>query len=823
MSRNLGWGTALLALCVALASCGGDGDSPSAAAANLSAAAQSQGNENDNGGNDNSNENDNSNGNEAAKKNADIRVAQYVNPLIGTDYATDQPADPVGSGLGGGTFPGPTVPFGMMQWSPMTPTAQYDSSKGDGSGFSGGYWYGDTSINAFSILHLSGTGCWANGGYLNVMPQLAPGDAGTPASFSHANETAQAGYYGVTLGNGIKAELTTTVRTGFARFTYPALAQGQQATIAIDPTVLNNRAQGTTSDTISQVGDRALSGTIAGGGFCWAGHAVPVYYYAEFSQPFAAKPTLSNNSPVTVTFNVDRKRPDVMMKLGISFVSEANAKANLRAENPETDAQGSRNWRFDKVRSAASTAWNARLNAIQVTGGSDADKTKFYTALYHASLHPNVFNDVNGQYPDFYASNSASTAPTKQVEKGRTMYANFSGWDIDRSFIQLQALLDPVRTSDIVQSLVLDAKACGAFPRWAYFNTETAVMPGDAGSIIVANAHAFGATNFDTQAALSIMKNSTAPGAACAGTPVMGSRADYDRLGYVPSSGSGDNQTASNTLEYAVRDFAVSRFATALGDTATAGTLLKSSGNWQNLFDQGAIQPKTSAGAWVTDGTGFMEGNSEQYTWYVPHDLAGVVAQAGGAAPVVKRLDTFFTHLNIGTVQPYFYVGNEVTMAVPWVYAWAGAPSHTQRVLHASLANEFGTGAAGLPGNDDLGAISGWYVWAALGLYPVVPGVSGVAVSSPQFEKITVRVGQKDGSYRLLHIAAPGAGSGDSASFYVKSLKLNGAPYSTAWLPFEQIAKGGKLSYAMTADASATTWGTDASAMPSFPQAASAP
>ena len=225
----------------------------------------------------------------------------------------------------------------MMQWADDTdrPIRQ---QQGDGSGFSGGYWYGDTSINAFSILHLSGTGCWANGGYLNVMPQLA-GRRRHAASFNHANETAQAGYYGVTLGNGIKAELTTTVRTGFARFTYPALAQGQQATIAIDPTVLNNRAQGTTADTISQVGDRALSGTIAGGGFCWAGHAVPVYYYAEFSQPFASKPALSNNSPVAVTFNVDRKHPDVMMKLGISFVSEANAKANLRAENPETDAQ----------------------------------------------------------------------------------------------------------------------------------------------------------------------------------------------------------------------------------------------------------------------------------------------------------------------------------------------------------------------------------------------------------------------------------------------------------------------------------------------------
>ncbi|WP_175911345.1 GH92 family glycosyl hydrolase [Burkholderia metallica] len=823
MPRNWGLGTALLALCVAVTSCGGDADSPSSAS--LSNMAQAQGNQDGNGSGNSSNGN-NGNGNDgstAPEKNVDIRVAQYVNPLIGTDYATDQPADPVGSGLGGGTFPGPTLPFGMMQWSPMTPTAQYDGRKGDGSGFSGGYWYGDTSITAFSVLHLSGTGCWSNGGYLNVMPQLSPGDAGTAAAFDHANETAQAGYYGVTLANGIKAELTTTVRTGLARFTFPALKQGQEATIALDPTVQNNRSQGSTNDTITQQGDRALSGTIAGSGFCWAGHAVPLYYYAEFSRPFATKPTLAKNSPVALTFAVDRRHPAVTMKLGISFVSEANAKKNLDAENGGGDAQGNASGHFDKVRAAASDAWNARLNAIHVTGGSDADKTKFYTALYHASLHPNVFNDVNGEYPDFYASNGAPAAPTRRVDKGRTMYANFSGWDIDRAFIQLQALLDPVRTSDIVQSLVLDAKACGAFPRWAYFNTETAVMPGDAGSIIVANAHAFGATNFDTQAALSIMKRSTAPGAACAGTPVMGSRADYDRLGYVPASGSGDNQTASNTLEYAVRDFAVSRFAAALGDAATAGTLLKSSGNWRNLFDQGAIRPKTSAGAWVTDGSGFMEGNAEQYTWYVPHDLAGVVAQAGGAAPVVKRLDTFFTHLNIGTEQPYFYVGNEVTMAVPWVYAWAGAPSHTQRVLHASLANEFGAGAAGLPGNDDLGAVSGWYVWAALGLYPVVPGVSGVAVSSPQFEKIDVRVGQHDGGYRLLHIVAPGAGSADTASFYVKSLALNGVSWPGAWLPLAQIAKGATLSYAMTADASATTWGTDASAMPSFPQAAGAP
>ncbi|WP_309908172.1 GH92 family glycosyl hydrolase [Caballeronia sp. LZ035] len=744
-----------------------------------------------------------------------MQLTGFVNPLIGTDYATDQPADPVGSGMGGGTFPGATLPFGMMQWSPMTPNAQYDASIGAGSGFSGGYWYGDSSITAFSVLHLSGTGCWANGGYLNVMPQLAPGAAGTTASFSHANESAQAGYYGVTFDNGIKAELTATLRTGFARFSFPTLAAGQQATIAIDPTVLNDRAQSSTSDTVKLAGTNALSGTIAGGGFCWAGQAVPLHYYVEFSQPFAKTPTLKSSQPFTVTFAAGSQPQQIMMKLGISFVSEANAKANLAAENPDSNAAGQTNWNFDQVRSAASAAWNTRLNAIQVTGGSDADNTRFYTALYHASLHPNVFNDVNGQYLDFFTS--SATPATRQVAQGRSMYANFSGWDIDRSFMQLQALLDPVRTSDIVQSLILDAQTCGAFPRWAYFNTETSVMPGDAGSSIVANAYAFGATRFDTQGALSIMKSSSVPGAACAGSPVMASRADYNQSGYVPSSGTpDDNQSASNTLEYAMRDFAVSRFAAAMGDTATAGAMLQSSGNWQNLLDQGSIEPKTAAGNWITDGTGFMEGNAEQYTWYVPQNFGGLIGQVGGAASVVKRLDTFFTHLNIGTVQPYFYVGNEVTMAVPWVYAWAGAPSHTQQVLHTSLATEFGTGASGLPGNDDLGAISAWYVWSSLGLYPAVPGVSGVVLSSPQFETIDVRLGQLDGSTRLLHITAPGTGSSNSASYYVQSLQLNGASHASAWMPLASFATGATLAFTMTANPATSTWGTDVSALPSF-------
>ncbi|WP_323122843.1 GH92 family glycosyl hydrolase [Burkholderia alba] len=840
--RGMTLTSALAALCVGLASCGGDSLSttvvPSATAGGASGSTSSSvstptGNSTTtataggaNGGTSSSVSTSTGNAQPTAapdtaasaparpEKNADVSVARYVNPLIGTDYATLAPADPVGSGLGGGTFPGPTLPFGMMQWSPMTPTAQYDGSVGDGSGFSGGYWYGDKAIKGFSVLHLSGTGCWANGGYLNVMPKLSTG-ASSQTGFSHSQETAQAGYYGVTLQNGIKAEFTATARTGFARFTYPALAAGQQATIALDPTVLNNRAQGTTADTIRQVGDRALSGRIAGGGFCWAGQAVPVYYYAVFSKPFAAPLKLKNNQPVAATFAADAANPAVLMKLGISFVSEANAKANLDAENPDAAANGASHWDFDGTRQAASAAWDARLNSIQVTGGSEADKTKFYTALYHASLHPNVFNDVNGQYPDFFTS--SQTPPTRTVDTGRTMYANFSGWDIDRSFMQLQALLDPVRAGDMVQSLVKDGATCGALPRWAYFNTETGVMPGDAGSLIVANAYAFGVRNFDTATALSIMKRSTKPGANCAGSPTMGSRADFDALGYVPSSGtSDDNQSASNTLEYALRDFAVSRFAAALGDTQTASARLASSGNWKNLFHDGSIQPKTAAGAWYTSGPGFMEGNAEQYTWYVLQNLGGLYAKIGSNASIVARLDTFFTNVNIGTEKPYFYAGNEVTFAIPWAYAWAGAPSHTQKALHTTLGTAFDAGPGGLPGNDDLGAVSAWYVWSALGLYPVVPGVGGLAVSSPQFEKIDVRVGQADGSYRLLHITAPGTGSADSASFYVKSLRVGDAAYLSAWLPFSTISAGGTLGFEMTGDPASSTWGTDASTMPSF-------
>jgi predicted alpha-1,2-mannosidase len=766
-------------------------------------------------------------------QNADLQLTQYVNPFVGTEYNASGPQTEAG-----GTFPGVTLPFGMIQWTPVTPSG---ISQSINPGYTGGYDYNDNVINSFSVLHLSGTGCYGNASYLNVMPTFG----GTPqaqgsvtGTFSHQNEIAQPGYYSVTLNNGIKVELTATTRTGFGRFTYPTLTGSQIATVTFDPTWIDARGAGyLSSDTMAVynsttynnpnfASNNTVTGTINGSGFCWAGHSIPLYFVATFDHTFANTPSLPSNSPVALTFNVSASSPVVQMKLGISFVSVENAIANLQAENPNATSTGQSNWNFSAVQQAAIQVWNTRLNAIQVSDGTASDMTKFYTALYHASLHPNVFNDVNGQYPAFYSSASASSTPVEVVAPGRNMYANFSGWDIDRSFIQLQAMLDPVRTGDMIQSLVLDAGACGtAFPRWAYFNTETGVMPGDAGTLITANAYAFGVRNFDTQTALSIIQSSTLPGASCGGATTMVGRSDFNTLGYVPADdfnqGSNtDGQSASDTLEYSIRDFAASQFASAMNDSADASALLNSSGNWKNIFQNGLPGPRASNGTWTGTG-GFMEAVAGQYVWYVLQNLAGLINTIGGNTAAVQQLDTFFQQLNAGWNGPYFDAGNEPTFAVPWIYDWAGAPSHAQTALHQILTTVYTDQPDGLPGNDDLGAMSGWYVWASLGLYPEIPGVGGLAISAPQFDNIAVRVGQHDGTYRLLTITAPGTGSGSSSSYYVDGLQVNGSNYPSAWLPYSTVSGGGTLAFSMTGQASATNWGTNPSAMPSFPAPAS--
>jgi len=698
-------------------------------------------------------------------------VTQFVDPLIGTGPADVE--NPVGGGTGGSVFPGAVVPWGMVQFSPDTP-----------NGEPSGYAYDDTVITGFSLTHYSGAGCPNNGD----LPLMASGSASTTTfPYAHAKEHASPGYYDVTSNDGVRVELTATLRTGFARMTF---AGGGEGVITLD--AKRSETSASAPNMIIADGDHRLFGYTIAGRFCGGG-TFPLYFTMDFDRAWTSQ-TIANGK-ATLTFDTSSD-DSVQVRIGLSYFSQTNATTNLDAESP--------GWDFDGIRAQAVAEWNRRLNVIQVSGGTDADRVKLYTALYHTLLHPNVYSDVSGEYVGFEHVNHT-------VAAGHVQYANFSGWDIYRSWAQLSALLFPDVTSDIVQSLVNDAQQCGAFPKWSQNNVEDNVMAGDPGSMIVANAYAFGATGFDTQAALEVMRTMSYTQADCNGAVELPALDQYMGLGYT----AGPNWSASDALEYAARDFAVSRYAAALGDDALARVVTARSAYWRNvLHPNGLIQPRMVDGSWVSPlfgpgegfNSGYVEGNAEQYTWFVPQDPRGLFDALGGDAAVVTRLDRFFTQINAGGRDPYSYIGNEPGFNTPWLYNWAGAPARTQDVVRRAIDEVFGTNPGGLPGNDDLGATSSWLVWAMLGMYPQIPGTPGVTLSTPAFSDIVVHLAGD----KTLHITASGL-----PGRYVQSATLNGQPTSSLWLPVETIRAGATLDYVV--GAAPSTWGSAAAdAPPSF-------
>src|ERR1700722_7104821 len=488
-----------LILIGALAGCGGD--SPGSAGAGSAAVAAKQlGSTGEGGAGGSSSDSSSAATNDAAQipaaDQASMRLTQYVNPLIGT-LASNSP-NPVPAGQAGSVVPAAGLPNGMVQWAPDTNTTTAPSNSAE-PGSPAGYYYDIGSIQSFSLTHMSGAGCSGNDGEFPVMPTL---DATKPLAqtFNHANEKAVAGAYSVLLDNQIKVELTATLRTGFGRFTYP---DQQPSTLVLNTTYTNTESG--VAGAVTQVDAQTVSGSTNGGHFCGNATNVPVYFYAQFSQPFASTSSISNGVAV-LNFGQGKK---VLMKIGISYVSTANAKTNLEKENPS--------WDFDGVKAVADAIWNQRLNTIQVSSRDNTALTKFYTAFYHASWAPSVFSDVNGQYIGF-------DQKVHQVSAGHAaQYTSFSGWDIYRSLIPLKATLFPQETSDMAQSLVNDADQCGAIPHWVNDNVEDGVMPGDAGSLILAGAYGFGARNFDTAGALSHMvQMANIPGTACNGVTTNG-------------------------------------------------------------------------------------------------------------------------------------------------------------------------------------------------------------------------------------------------------------------------------------------------------------
>lgn len=673
------------------------------------------------------------------------------------------------------TFPGADVPFGMVQWSPDTPSQNAG----------GGYEYSDREITGFSLTHLSGPGCSVFGDF-GMLPTLGaigadPGAARQP--FSHATEESAPGWYAVSLGDpAIRTELTVTARTGLARVTFPPSAQANLLFNA------SSNQAGVTDAQIRIDSATEISGSASSGFFCGMPDRYTVHFVARFNRAFHTHGTwsgnqLSNgsyaaNGPQTgawVSFDTTASR-SVLVKVAVSFVDLAGARANLNAEGSSWDLIGMRN--------RATEEWNGMLRRIEVAGGTPVEQRTFYSALYHTLLHPNVISDVTGLYRGF-------DDRVHRVRAGHAEYANYSDWDIYRTEAPLLALLAPGETSDMMQSLVDAARQeNGWLPRWALVNGPTSVMGGDSIDPVIAGAYAFGARDFDANAALAAMVKgaSTVSGPPGQGwyVPRWELDDDYLRRGYIvnthTTSVSPGPNGASETLEYALDDFSIARLAGALRDARTSAEFMRRSSNWMTLFDSAAssIAPRDPQGAFTHPAigengeSGFQEGNAAQYTWMIPQDLRDLVAAMGGMPATVTKLDEFFSQLDAGQDKPYAWLGNEPSLGAPWVYLSAGEPWRAQAIIRQALTTLYGDRPDGLPGNDDLGTMSAWYVWCAIGLYPQNPAVRYFDLGTPLFTSVTLRAPNGP----TIEIASPRS---SDANAYVDSLRIDGRAANASW------------------------------------------
>ncbi|GAA2240367.1 hypothetical protein GCM10010430_22270 [Kitasatospora cystarginea] len=761
------------------------------------------------------------------------RPSALVDPLIGTRG-------------GGRTFPGPAAPFGMAQPSPDT-----IAPGGSGSGYS----YEHAAITGFSQTHLSGAGCGVNG-EVPILPTTGPVTTSEPAEyaahFSHRDEQASAGYYRVGLDSGVTAELTATARTGWQRYVFPA---GRQANVLVNT---GKAGMPVDSSEFHVIGDRTVEGLVTDGRFCGStSDHHTLYFTASFSRPFTSfgtwrGGTLSPGSRdsagdgrhgsggwLTFATSSTGDAPDtganaeerqVVVKVGLSYTGLVGARRNLAAETSGHD--------FDRTRRALTAEWDRRLGAVRI-GGSDLDhRTAFHTALYHALLHPNLIGDVDRRYPG--ADGKVRTATDW------TPYANFSLWDTTRPQNQLLELLTPEVARDIDLSLLAVHREGGWLPRWWLENSETGVMTGDPVTPFLVDGWSKGLLaghEEETYRALWQYVTQVPPTdsqfSGRSGNP------RYAALGYLPylpdcrgKHGQDDDcqHPASATLEYAAADAALALMAEALGHHADAALLTARGRSYRTLWNPstGFFGPRNPDGSWVApfdpvsgfehgDGgrTAFHEGGGWQYLWSVPQDVAGLIGLLGGRDAATARLDSFFAYDRLladpaGTARTAWvhdagdYFGrttydpdNEPDLLAPYLYLWTGRPDRTATVTRAA-ETLFTDTPDGVTGNDDLGAMSAWYVLTALGLYPGAPGTGTYLLTTPQFPLAALTVGPYRGRQGgTVVISAPGA---DLDHRYTVGLRVNGLPWQRTWLSHSALAHGVLLDYRLAA--APGRWGT---------------
>ena len=771
-----------------------------------------------------------------------------VNPFVGT--ASGVPDFGTGGGIGA-TFPGAVVPFGMVQFSPDTAP-----SRGN---FAGGYSYEDEQLRGFGLTHFSGAGC-AVMQDLPILPTTAPVDR-SPAlrgssdidphytpDIDHSSERARPGSYRVVLDPGTRGatavDLTTTTRTGLARFRFP---RTKRASVLFNSGG-SARPNGDARTWIHPHG-RTVEGMAESGRFCGQTNSYRVYFSARFDRPFksygtwqrqdlrrhstraadhsarpanvsrvlgglrvarAGDPSTTAQAGGYATFDT-RRHQSVVVRVGVSFTTLNEARKNLRAEAYRGD--------YYAIRDQAKAAWRDALGRLTVSGGTREQRGLFSTALYHVLLHPNVVSDADGAYRGMDG---------RYHRRRRTVYGNFSGWDVYRGQQQLVAMLFPRTAADMAQSLVVAARESGCLPRWSLVGGQTSVMVGDPSDNVIASAYAFGARYFDTRGALAAMlRGATRRCHSANGDYTERERlGDYLRQGYVgyEHNATAPEHTANHdaawgsaatTLEYAVADFAVARFAAALGNRQVAADFLTRSANWRKLFNPAtdSIEPRNSDGSWIpaysaTSAKGFVEGDGAQYTWFVPHDPRGLVEAVGGAGAAASRLDGLFRRLNAGPQSQYANLGNEPSFGIPWLYDWLGRPYRTQAVVRRALTSLYRLTPSGMPGNDDAGTMSAWWVLGAIGLYPAVPGEDLLAVGSPLFPHVIWNTGRG-----TVTIDAPAARADRP---FVHSMSIDGRAWNRPWLRWRHVRHGAKIGFELS-DQPDRSWGSSpADAPPSF-------
>jgi predicted alpha-1,2-mannosidase len=737
------------------------------------------------------------------------KLSAYVNPMIGASSSTA--AAGIYHGLGK-TFPGATTPYGMVQVSPNTITG------GDnGSGYSDEH----TSIEGFAFTQMSGVGWYGDMGNFLVMPSSGPLKtiAGKPdgskqgyrSVYDKPSEKASPGYYSVLLTNyHIKAEMTAAPHSGMLRFSFP---NGADQRVQID---LARRVGGTsTTQYVKVVDDHTIQGwmkcTPDGGG--WGdgdGHAdYTVYFYAQFSKPMKYHGVWAADIPdswprkrediesdkyqsqvanAAVLKDVNEKEGkhlgffagfepgdngQVEMRAGISYVDMAGAKNNLHSEI--------NTWDFDAVHQKAVSSWDQALSMIKVEGGTPEQKTVFYTALYHTMIDPRIITDVDGRYP------GGDGKIHKSIRfKKRTV---FSGWDVYRSQMPLQTIINPSLVNDMISSLVTLAseKHKDYLERWELLNAYSGCMFGNPAVSVIADAYAKGIRNYDVSKAYNL----------CVGSV---ERFGNSSRGYAPQPNS-----IALTLEYAYSEWCVSQLAKWTGHASDIAKYAGRSQSYKNIFDQekGWFRPKDSTGKWaawpdsgrLTQWYGTFEANPYQQGWFVPHDIIGMVKLMGGKQKVIADLDHFFAKTPENMMwNDYYNHANEPVHHVAFLYNRLGMPWLTQQWSRAICRRAYHNSVEGLVGNEDVGQMSAWYVLAASGLHPVCPGDTRQEITSPVFGRVEIRVPSLDSVTKIFTITAL---HNSDQNIYIQSARLNGKPYNKCYLDYRDIAAGGQLELTM--------------------------